>query len=190
MIAFIINISSKLKSLLNTLTSARAANFANLDAAISSRAPATTALSSSVWTNPKAGYLDAALSSRAAQATLNTINSNLNILDARANVKVSSRLSTIFGNTKIQTNTVLANSFSSGTGQDSSYVDVTISTVANTAKCLVFIQGSAINYTDSIAKYYPLAGRLTSTTNLRISVGLSYSGTWFLRCRYYVVELR
>lgn len=38
----------------------------NLDAAVSSRAPASTALSNAVWTNTKAGYLDAAISSRLA----------------------------------------------------------------------------------------------------------------------------
>lgn len=39
-------------------TSARAANIDNLDAAISGRAPANTALSNAVWTNTRAGYLD------------------------------------------------------------------------------------------------------------------------------------
>lgn len=42
-----------------TWTNARAALLDNLDAKISSRAPASTALSNSVWTNARAGYLDA-----------------------------------------------------------------------------------------------------------------------------------
>ncbi len=37
---------------------------ANLDATMTSRAPASTALSTSVWTSTKAGYLDAAITSR------------------------------------------------------------------------------------------------------------------------------
>lgn len=37
---------------------------ANLDTTISSRAPASTALSNTVWTDTKAGYLDASISSR------------------------------------------------------------------------------------------------------------------------------
>jgi len=39
-----------------------------LDAAISTRAPASTALDNTVWTNTKAGYLDAAISTRAAES--------------------------------------------------------------------------------------------------------------------------
>jgi len=39
-----------------------------LDAAISTRAPASTALDNTVWTNTKAGYLDAAISSRAPES--------------------------------------------------------------------------------------------------------------------------
>ena len=56
---------AKVNNLLNTLanhvaawTSARAAKMDNLDAAISSRAPASTALSTAQWTNTRAGYLD------------------------------------------------------------------------------------------------------------------------------------
>ena len=56
---------AKINKLLGTVadhvaewTSARAANIDNLDAAISTRAPANTALSNAVWTNTRAGYLD------------------------------------------------------------------------------------------------------------------------------------
>lgn len=56
---------AKINKLLGTVadhvaewTSARAANIDNLDAAISGRAPANTALSNAVWTNTRAGYLD------------------------------------------------------------------------------------------------------------------------------------
>ena len=49
----------KLKTLLDRLTAARAAY---LDAAITSRAAAATALDNTVWTSTKAGYLDQAIS--------------------------------------------------------------------------------------------------------------------------------
>uniref|UniRef100_A0A7C4U1X6 Uncharacterized protein n=1 Tax=Caldisericum exile TaxID=693075 RepID=A0A7C4U1X6_9BACT len=49
-------------------TSARAAKLDNLDATISSRASASTALSNTVWTDTKAGYIDVAISSRAPES--------------------------------------------------------------------------------------------------------------------------
>lgn len=45
-------------------TQARATMLDNLDATVTSRAPAATALSTAVWTDVKAGYLDVAISSR------------------------------------------------------------------------------------------------------------------------------
>lgn len=45
-------------------TASRGAKLDNLDAAITSRAVATTALSNATWTDTKAAYLDAAISSR------------------------------------------------------------------------------------------------------------------------------
>ena len=59
------SVFAKLNSLIATLgdhvaawTAARAAKMDNLDAKISTRAPANTALSNAVWTNTRAGYLD------------------------------------------------------------------------------------------------------------------------------------
>jgi len=52
-----------------TWTSARATNLDNLDSTISSRAPSSTALSTATWTNTRAGYLDAAISTRAPSST-------------------------------------------------------------------------------------------------------------------------
>lgn len=46
-----------------TLTDARVSALDNLNATVSSRAPSSTALSSAMWTDTKAGYLDAAISS-------------------------------------------------------------------------------------------------------------------------------
>lgn len=59
------SVFAKLNSLIATLgdhvaawTAARAAKMDNLDAKISTRAPASTALSTAQWTNTRAGYLD------------------------------------------------------------------------------------------------------------------------------------
>lgn len=49
--------SSGVTTLLSRLTSTRAANLDNLDAAVSTRAAAATALSNLTWTDAKAGYL-------------------------------------------------------------------------------------------------------------------------------------
>lgn len=55
---FLAGLPSKLKVLVDRLTSARAANLDNLNATVSSRAPASTALSNAVWTDTRAGKLD------------------------------------------------------------------------------------------------------------------------------------
>lgn len=51
-------VPGKLKTLIDRLTATRAANLDNLNATISSRAAASTALSSAVWTDTRAGKLD------------------------------------------------------------------------------------------------------------------------------------
>ncbi len=53
----------------------------NLDAAMTSRAPASTALSNATWTDVKAGYIDAAISTRASSASLATHDGNLTTHD-------------------------------------------------------------------------------------------------------------
>jgi hypothetical protein len=94
-------------------TNARAANLDNLDATVSSRAPAATALSSVVWTNARAANLDnldATVSTRAPAATAlssvvwtNARAANLDNLDAT----VSSR-STYAGTDTPGTTTMLS----------------------------------------------------------------------------------
>lgn len=64
MSAFLFGVPGKLKTLLDRLTATRAGYLDRIDATVSSRAPASTALDSSVWTGTKAGYLDAAVTSR------------------------------------------------------------------------------------------------------------------------------
>lgn len=51
-------VPGKLKTLLDRLTATRAALLDNLNATVSSRAPAATALSNAVWTDARAGKID------------------------------------------------------------------------------------------------------------------------------------
>lgn len=60
----LLGLPGRVKTLLDRLTSTRAGYLDNLDAAISTRAAASSALSTATWTSTKAGYLDAAVTSR------------------------------------------------------------------------------------------------------------------------------
>ena len=57
MIDFLLGVPGKLKTLTDRLTSGRATNLDNLDAAVTSRAAASTALSNVTWTNALAALL-------------------------------------------------------------------------------------------------------------------------------------
>ena len=54
----LLGLPGKVKTLIDRLTSTRATNLDNLDAAITTRAAASTALSSATWTGTRAGYID------------------------------------------------------------------------------------------------------------------------------------
>lgn len=58
MFAILASVPGKLKTLLDRLTSTRAANLDNLNATITSRAASSTALSNTTWTDARAGKLD------------------------------------------------------------------------------------------------------------------------------------
>lgn len=58
---FLAGLPGKLKVLVDRLTSTRAANLDNLNATVSSRAPASTALSNAVWSDARAAKLDSIL---------------------------------------------------------------------------------------------------------------------------------
>lgn len=69
-----LGVSGRLKKILDRLTNStealsdgRVAKLDNLDAAVSTRAPASTALSSATWTGAKAAFLDAAISTAGRQ---------------------------------------------------------------------------------------------------------------------------
>lgn len=76
MLDFLAGVPGKLKTLIDRLTSTRAANLDNLDAAISTRAAASTALSTATWTATKAGYLDMAISGVARIKSIQQVNSS------------------------------------------------------------------------------------------------------------------
>lgn len=58
MLAILAGVPGKLKTLIDRLTSTRAANLDNLNATITSRAAASTALSNATWTDGRAAKLD------------------------------------------------------------------------------------------------------------------------------------
>lgn len=68
MIDFLLGVPGKLKTIIDylaaNLSTVRAAKIDNLDAAISTRAAAATALSSATWTATLASYLDGPISGR------------------------------------------------------------------------------------------------------------------------------
>jgi hypothetical protein len=72
MLDFLAGVPGRLKTIADYLTthlsSTRAAKIDNLDAAISTRAPASTALTNATWTPTRAGHLDL-ISSRAAESS-------------------------------------------------------------------------------------------------------------------------
>ncbi len=154
-------------------TNQRLANLDNLDATITSRAPSNTALSSATWTDAKAGYLDAAISTNSA------INS-------------------------IQTGKIDTSTLSSGSNDEAKYKDVTI-TAVTTTKAMVLHQilaGESDSGANALAQaregqfrssLYSSAAHahayLTSATNLRIYTGLS--GTYVaLSGRWWVIEFK
>lgn len=88
-----------------------------------------------------------------------------------------------------QTGFVSTTSFSTGSGEDARYVDVTISSV-DTAKAFVLFQGAWDSTTSAAmtrAGGRDATYRLTSATNLRISTN-SITGTAALVGRWQVVE--
>lgn len=153
MIDFLLGVPGKLKTISDYLTthfaSTRAAKIDNLDAAISTRAAAATALTNATWTDVRAAKLDS--------------------ISATGAIK------------SIQTGWV-SSLPSSGSGEDANYLDITIAAVT-TSKSIVMIDGNTIsNPTLYISN--AMHGRLTSTTNLRVSG----RDTYIVGARWTVVE--
>lgn len=93
MIGLLASIKSGITTLTGRLTSTRAGYLDNLDAAMSTRAPASTALSSATWTGTKAGYLDAPISGVLALAYVGYVNVNVS-LDANGKGNTTASIGT------------------------------------------------------------------------------------------------
>lgn len=110
----IIDCANGIATLLTRLSSARATKLDNLDAAISTTAPAATAVDNTYYTNALATALGSFLGSPPPSTFINSVQAGL----------------------------VNVNSGSWSTGDDGFYTDVTITSV-NPAKCLVIWQSAA-----------------------------------------------
>lgn len=148
MMDFLAGVPGRLKTLIDRLTATRASNLDNIDAAVTTRAPASTALSTSTWTGTRAGYLD----------TIPTLPTG-----------VCKNVQTGYA----------SSSASGGSGEDSGYLDITITSVATT-KTFVLL------HTTLVSQNYRYSGRLTSSTNLRISTSGGSGST--VAVRWYVIE--
>lgn len=72
------------------LASARAAKIENLDAAISTRAPASTAMSNATWSDAKAGFIDMAISGVARIKSIQHSGVTISNTTTTGNVTISS----------------------------------------------------------------------------------------------------
>lgn len=173
MFALILAALGQLAELLNRLTTARAGNLDKLDANISTRAASSTAVSNLTLTDARIGFLD-----------------KLNVGGMPGTIK------------SIQTGFVnLATTDGTTDTEDDKYVDVTLTAVGSTAKCICLFQGGHAYTTPTadpqLALYVGSNGsiwsivtaRLTSTTNLRLGTldgGLGAASV--IVGRYYVIE--
>jgi hypothetical protein len=170
MIEALMGVPGKLKKLLDRVTVARASNLDNLDASISSRASGSTAISSAILTSSRIANLD----------NLDGAISGLPQATAR-----SVQNGTFKG--------AALNQSGSSTENETSFRDVTISTVQNTNKCILFVTGSISSSSNLIASFnhttdvqYIPFGRITSTTNIRI--GTAKGSTNYFTGRWTLVE--
>lgn len=116
MIDFLLGVPGKLKTISDYLAAylspTRCAKIDNCDTTTSSRAAASTALSSATWTAARAGYLDK-ISNGGIPGTVKSIQTGY------VNNEIASR----------------------GAGEDYSYIDKGIAAVSSIAKCVVYAQG-------------------------------------------------
>jgi hypothetical protein len=164
---------------------ARLANIGKLDQAdakVSTRAPASTALSTGQWTGTKAGYLDSNVSTIATQTSADTASNT--VFNTLLNVDnyLSTLLTSIVKSSQSgYLGTVGINTYNATAGLREYYADVTISAVSDISKCLVLVNGFFVDAQFQIVSVtynritQPI-GYLTSATNLRIS-GFAYQDT-------------
>lgn len=159
-------VPGKLKTLLDRLTATRAANLDKLDADISTRAAASTALSNAVWTNTRAGRLDASV---LVNGAIKSIHTGWVAQDVT------------YGTTTKST-------------EDAAYLDIAIPAV-NVGKSIVLFVGaggasvSSVTTADRIdnireglrdnSNYRSeVSGRLTSSTVLRLATTSGNNSSW------------
>jgi len=147
----LLGLPGRIKILIDRITSTRASNLDNLNATVSSRAPASTALSSSVWTGTRAGYLDASISGRASQSSVDAI--------PASPIKSVQRGLLIIGY-----------------GYTPPH-NVTISSVDLGKSMLTFSYGGAAN--DALTPEQMFWGRLTSSTNIRFDRYQTSSSSYY-----------
>lgn len=177
---------AKVNSLLNTVanhvaawTSARAAKLDNLDTTVSSRAPASTALSTAQWTSTRAGYLD-------------NINTKANNLDSRLTAARAGYLDKL--NSGVTVNSLsgkIIKSVQRGTiaiNENKKEATITISSV-DINKAIVVFCGSALTifsgYTDAYAPASLVRLELTSATQIKAT---RYDGSGAVTASYQVIE--
>ena len=184
--SFLLGVPGRLKTLIDRLTSTRAGyldNLAsytpargtkldNLDALITSRA------SGADYTPTRAGKLDNLDATVASRAPASTALSTSTWTSARA-AKLDNLDATISGISAVQSiqTDYLSAIGAAGSGEDGAFRNVTISSV-NTSKSIVLIHNDQFCST----------GRLTSSTNLRIS--FPGGGSPSMRCRWWVIEFK
>jgi hypothetical protein len=175
MMGLLLNSLATLKTLSDRLTNA--ANLDNADAAITTMAPANTALSTGIWTGTKAGYLDESVTTVASQTSANTAAS---VLVTNMDNYLSTLLAGILGARNIQTGFVgsLPSVQVLSDIERRYYTQVSITPVADAAKCFVLVHGYVdsgnTTHTDAPHANFPLA-YLVSTSVLEVSC-YNYTG--------------
>lgn len=171
MSSFSLSIPAQLKKITDRL--AQAANLDNLDKTISSRAPASTALSNTVWTAARANNLNAPLSGVATQSSANAVNTNVNAINANVDASLSTILSSIVGPRKIQLG--IASNFTNeavSTNERRYYQDVAITAVSSVTNCVVLVRGFGISTYNSAystpPRMTPMLGFLKNASSLRL----------------------
>ena len=183
---------SKIKTLSDRLLFAHKLD--HLDAKISTRAPASTALSNAVWTGPRAANLNAYLSNCATQTSANALNGDVNTVASNIDAPLSSCLTSV--GDKIQAgviDTFTTQSVSgSSTGIQEYYTDIAITAVSAVDQCVVILNGSAWVYGSGQYPQDPfiwgeMMGYLLDTNTLRISA-ISNQGLVRLKGGWFVIE--
>lgn len=137
-----------------------------LDAGISSRAPSSTALSTATWTNTKAGYLDSTVSSRAPASTALSSNVWTTTYRNRIDTTISSRLGTCSVQ-HLSTNTAIYSK--------NSYSTWTVSSVNTSQSFLTGVTPSGNQSPHPIGTN----ARIVNSTNVRYLYAYGYGNSGF-----------